>query len=63
MKLMQIISAALMASVLLITLPGCDSQDGPMEKAGESIDSAAEKVGEKLEDTGESVKDTAQGNN
>ena len=61
MKLSNIISAALVASALLITIPGCEK--GPAQKAGESIDNAVDKTGDQIEDAGDSVKDTVQDNN
>jgi predicted small lipoprotein YifL len=62
MKLSNIIGASLVASVLLITIPGCDNK-GPAEKAGASIDNAVEKTGEQIEKAGDAIKDTANGNN
>jgi hypothetical protein len=62
MKLVQIVSAALIASALLVALPGCEKQ-GPAERAGESIDNAATKAGDQIEKAGDAIKDTAQGEN
>lgn len=62
MKLVQIVSAALVASALLVALPGCEKQ-GPAERAGESIDNAATKAGDQIEKAGDAIKDTAQGDN
>ena len=62
MKLVQIASATLMAGVLFIALPGCEQQ-GPAERAGESIDNAVEETGEKIEEAGDAIKDSAQGDN
>jgi hypothetical protein len=61
MKPVQITSAALIMSALLVALPGCEKQEGPMEKAGKSIDNATESLGEHVEDAGEAIQDTAQG--
>lgn len=47
-------------SALLVALSGCDSQQGPAEKAGEKIDNAAEQAGEKIEEAGEAIQDTVQ---
>jgi len=60
MKLVQIAGAALVASALLVALPGCEKQ-GPAERAGESIDNAATKAGDQIEKAGDAIKDTAQG--
>jgi uncharacterized lipoprotein YehR (DUF1307 family) len=62
MKLSNIISAALVASVLLIAISGCDNK-GPAEKAGASIDNAMEKTGDQIEKAGDAIKDSANGNN
>lgn len=45
MKLSQIMAAAMLASVLMITLSACDSQ-GPFEEAGEEIDDTADDAGD-----------------
>lgn len=62
MKPVQIVSAVLVASALLVALPGCEKQ-GPAERAGESIDNAATKAGDQIEKAGDAIKDTAQGDN
>lgn len=54
MELNKTIIATLLASVLMITLSGCD-RDGPMEEAGEQMDEA-------VEDTGDAVEDATDGN-
>ena len=61
MKPVQITNAVLIMSALLVALPGCEKQEGPMEKAGKSIDNATESIGEHVEDAGEAIQDTAQG--
>lgn len=58
MKLTNIISATLVASALLIAIPGCEK--GPAEKAGESIDNAVEKAGDQLEEAGDAIQDTVK---
>lgn len=62
MKLVQIASAALVVSALLIALSGCERQ-GPAERAGENIDNAAEKTGDQIEKAGDAIQDSAQGDN
>lgn len=62
MKLVQIASAALVLSALLIALPGCEQQ-GPAERAGENIDNAVEETGDQIEKAGDAIKDSAQGDN
>ncbi|MDT8388195.1 MAG: hypothetical protein RQ736_11825 [Thiogranum sp.] len=61
MKAFQTISAVLLASVFFLALPGCDTQQGPAESAGESIDEAAARAGDKIEDAGEAIEDAVQG--
>ncbi|MHB1292566.1 MAG: hypothetical protein ACYCY5_10320 [Sulfuricella sp.] len=61
MKPGKIVSAALVMSVLLAALSGCQKQEGPAEQAGKEVDKAAEKVGEKIEKAGESIQDAAKG--
>lgn len=61
MKLEKTASAALIVSVLLVALSGCQKQEGPAEQAGKEVDKATEKVGEKIEKAGESIQDAAKG--
>lgn len=61
MKRGRTLSAALLMSVLLAALPGCQKQEGPAERAGKEVDKAAEKVGDKIEKAGESIQDAAKG--
>jgi len=61
MKPSNIISTALIASALLIAIPGCEK--GPAQKAGKSIDNAVDNTGDQIEKAGDAIKDTAQGNN
>lgn len=54
------LGAGLLAATFLCAgLSACDSNDGPMEKAGESVDKAATDLGNKVEDTCENTKDAA----
>ena len=61
MKPVKILSAALVISALLVALSGCERQEGPMEKAGKSVDNATESVGEHVENAGEAIQDAAKG--
>lgn len=54
------IGAVLAVGMLITVLPGCQQQEGPLERAGKEVDQAAEKVGEKVEKAGESIQDAAQ---
>jgi hypothetical protein len=61
MKLANTVSTALFTGALLVALSGCQAKEGPVEKAGKSVDQAAEQAGEKLEEAGEKLQDAAQG--
>jgi predicted small secreted protein len=61
MKPVKTLSAALVMSALLVALSGCEKQEGPMEKAGKSVDNATESVGEHVENAGEAIQDAAKG--
>ncbi len=49
MKLSKAITAALLASTLMITLSACEEQ-GPLEEAGEKVDDTVEDAGDEIED-------------
>jgi hypothetical protein len=49
MKLGKMVSAALFMSALLMALPGCQKQEGPLEKAGKEIDKTVENMGQPKE--------------
>ena len=61
MKPVKILGTALAISALLVALSGCEKQEGPMEKAGQSIDNATESVGDHVENAGEAIQDAAKG--
>ena len=61
MKPVKTLSAALVISALLVALSGCEKQEGPMEKAGKSVDNATESVGEHVENAGQAIQDAAKG--
>ena len=61
MKMANTVSTALIMGALLIALSGCDTNEGPGEKAGKQVDEAAEQAGEKIEEAGEKIQDAAQG--
>jgi predicted small lipoprotein YifL len=43
-------------AVMFFTITACDSNDGPLEKAGKSIDNTATDMGNKVEDACEDAK-------
>ena len=60
MKLVQTISAVLAISALLVALPGCEKQEGPMEQAGKKVDQGVENAGEQIEKAGDSIQDATK---
>ena len=57
MKLVEIVSTALVMGALFVALPGCEQQKGPAENAGETIDRAVEGAGQKMEEAGDRIQD------
>ncbi|MGV3592451.1 MAG: hypothetical protein ACO1PZ_12235 [Gammaproteobacteria bacterium] len=41
----------------LFTLQACDTNEGPLEEAGEEIDQAADDVGDNIEDAADDLND------
>jgi hypothetical protein len=63
-KLIELVSTALVIGTLFVGLPGCEQQKGPAENAGETIDQAVEGAGQKVEEAGDRIQDaTTPGNN
>jgi hypothetical protein len=60
MKLVQTISAALAMSALLVALPGCEKQEGPMEQAGKTVDQGVENAGKQIEKAGDNIQDATK---
>ena len=56
-KLTTMIKILSMISVMLFVITACDSNDGPMEKAGEKIDNATTDLGNNVEDACENLKE------
>lgn len=44
-------------AAMVIALVGCDSNDGPAEKAGAKVDNAIDDAGDKIEDAGDKIED------
>ena len=61
-KLIKTAGAALVIGVLFATLPGCQKQEGPAERAGKEVDKTVEKVGQQIEKAGDSIQDATKGN-
>jgi hypothetical protein len=62
-KLGKSVMAALVMSVLIVGLSGCQKKEGPVERAGKQIDKAVEKAGQQVEKAGEKIEDAAKGAN
>jgi len=60
-KIVKTFGVALVLGALLATLPACQKQEGPAERAGKEVDKAADKVGQQIEKAGEKVQDAAKG--
>lgn len=56
-KFITTLTKMIFLAAMLFTVTACDSKDGPLEKAGQSIDEAATDVGNKIEDACEDVKE------
>ena len=61
MKLGKTASSALVISVLLATIVGCQKQEGPAERAGKQVDKAMDQAGQQIEKAGKDIQDTAKG--
>ena len=60
-KLAKTFGVALLLGSLLATLPACQKQAGPAERAGKEVDQAVEKAGQHIEKAGETIQDAAKG--
>lgn len=64
MKFGKTISAFLVMSAVFFALPGCQKQEGPMEKTGKEIDQAVENFGQPkagpAEQAGQAVDNAAE---
>jgi hypothetical protein len=47
-------------SALLVALPGCETQEGPMEHAGKKVDQGVEMAGERIEKAGDGIQAAAK---
>ena len=61
-KLGKGVAIAVVTSVLLAALFGCQKQEGPAEHAGKEIDQATQKAGQQIEKAGSNIQDAAKGN-
>ena len=56
------VMAMLAISALVVLLPACQKPEGPLEKAGKSIDKAVEQTGDSVKRAGEEIKDAVKKN-
>lgn len=54
------IVTAFAAGILLVTLSGCQKEEGPAERAGKTLDNAVQEAGKKIEQAGEKIQDAAK---
>jgi hypothetical protein len=54
------VGAALVIGALFATLPACQKQEGPAERAGKQVDQAADKVGQQIEKAGDKIQDASK---
>jgi hypothetical protein len=59
MALTRKLVLALLLGMGTLSLAACEEQEGPAERAGESVDNATERAGEALENAGEKVQQQA----
>lgn len=52
--------AVLVLGAVVAMLPGCQKPEGPLERAGKSLDNAVEKTGESMERAGDKIKDATK---
>lgn len=59
---MKLLTLLAMVTLIFVNLgiAGCDSNEGPAEKAGETIDNAVENTGEAIEEAGDKIRDKTQ---
>lgn len=60
-NLVKTIGAALLIGILFATIPACQKQEGPAERAGKSVDNAVDKAGQQIEKAGDNIQDAAKG--
>jgi len=60
-NLVKTIGAALLIGILFATIPACQKQEGPAEKAGKAVDNAVDKAGQQIEKAGDEIQDAAKG--
>lgn len=60
MKFNKHVAVGFTTILLVAALSACQKQEGPMEKAGKSVDNAVEKTGQQMEKAGDKIQDAAK---
>ena len=55
MKLNKLVLVVAVATA--VSIAGCDTSDGPVEKAGENVDNAIDNAADSIEDAGDKIKE------
>ncbi|GHB19282.1 hypothetical protein [Salinicola rhizosphaerae] len=58
--LLKKLGIAMMLGMMAFGIAACDNDDGPAEKAGESVDNAVDDAGQAMEDAGDDIQDKAE---
>ncbi|HAF45954.1 MAG TPA: hypothetical protein DCK83_13770 [Gallionellaceae bacterium] len=59
MKLIKPLSMTIIMSAFIAMLVGCE-KEGPVEKAGKSVDHAVDKTGQQIEKAGDKIQDASK---
>ena len=60
MKFRKNVAAGFAMILMVALLSACQKPEGPMEKAGKSVDNAVDNAGKKIENAGEKIQDMAK---
>ncbi|MCE3028151.1 MULTISPECIES: hypothetical protein [Salinicola] len=58
--LLKKMAMAMMLGMMAFGVVACDNDDGPAEKAGESVDNAVDDAGQAMENAGDNIQDKAE---
>ncbi len=59
-KIRNGVGAVLAMGILIVGLSACEKKEGPMERAGKTVDKAVEDAGKQVEKAGEKVQEAAK---
>jgi hypothetical protein len=60
MSIYKLALPGLLTVFLGVVLVGCDSNDGPFEKAGEEVDQSMERAGDRIDEAGDKLKNAGE---